>query len=163
MSYPPPLYDGTTGEVSATIRLSDAEPDVVYPNGNRVHYLVDRRVDRPPLRPLPLGVRRPPSGPDAHFHKTIAESFYILSGEVSIFDGNAVEHHPPGRLRARPTGWPARLPQRVGGRRRCCCTSRPAPRARATSRASPGVAAGETMTDQERDEFMRHHDNYWVD
>ena len=23
------------------------------------------------------------------------------------------------------------------------------------------VAAGETMTDQERDEFMRYHDNYW--
>ena len=25
------------------------------------------------------------------------------------------------------------------------------------------LAAGETMTDSERDEFMRHHDNYWAE
>ena len=39
MSYPPPLYDGDSGEISATIRPGSAEPDLVYPNGNRVAYL----------------------------------------------------------------------------------------------------------------------------
>jgi hypothetical protein len=39
MSYPPPIYDRDTGEVSAWLRPSDSEPDVVYPNGNRVRYL----------------------------------------------------------------------------------------------------------------------------
>lgn len=41
MSYPPPLYDGASGEVSATITRDGAEPDLVYPNGNRVTYLAE--------------------------------------------------------------------------------------------------------------------------
>jgi hypothetical protein len=28
-----------------------------------------------------------PSGPDAHFHRSISESFFILSGTVRIYDG----------------------------------------------------------------------------
>lgn len=39
MSYPPPIYDGDTGELTATIRTGDAEADLVYPNGNRVSIL----------------------------------------------------------------------------------------------------------------------------
>ena len=40
MSYPPPLYDGETGEVSATVRATGSGPELTYPNGNRVHYLL---------------------------------------------------------------------------------------------------------------------------
>ena len=39
MSYPPPLYDGDTGEVSAHVVRAGIEPAVVYPNGNKVFYL----------------------------------------------------------------------------------------------------------------------------
>jgi uncharacterized cupin superfamily protein len=28
-------------------------------------------------------------GADAHFHKTFSESFYVLSGTLSLFDGRA--------------------------------------------------------------------------
>ena len=29
----------------------------------------------------------PPSGPDPHFHRSISESFFVLSGTVRLFDG----------------------------------------------------------------------------
>ena len=49
-----------------------------------------------------MGERR--SGPDPHFHRTMSESFFVLSGQVRIFDGRTwVEcgasdfvHVPPG-------------------------------------------------------------------
>ena len=39
MSYPPPIYHGDSGEVSARVRRAGIEPAVVYPNGNKVFYL----------------------------------------------------------------------------------------------------------------------------
>jgi len=39
MSYPPPRYHGTAGEVSAIHRLEGQEPELSFPNGNKVHYL----------------------------------------------------------------------------------------------------------------------------
>jgi oxalate decarboxylase/phosphoglucose isomerase-like protein (cupin superfamily) len=45
-------------------------------------------------------------GPDAHFHRTMAESFYVILGTVKIFDGHEwldaqpgdFVHVPPGGL-----------------------------------------------------------------
>jgi hypothetical protein len=36
MSYPPAIYHGDSGEVSAHVVPADVEPAVVYPNGNKV-------------------------------------------------------------------------------------------------------------------------------
>jgi hypothetical protein len=30
----------------------------------------------------------PPSGPAPHFHRSITESFYVLSGTVGLYDGS---------------------------------------------------------------------------
>ena len=162
MSYPPPLYDGTAGEVSATIRLSSAAPDVVYPNGNRVHYLSSGDSTGRLFGLYRWEFAGPPSGPDSHFHKTVAESFYILSGEVSIFDGarwnvtraGDYAHVPPGGLHGfRNESGPASMLLHFA----------PGAPREAYFEGLARVAAGETMTEQERDEFMRYHDNYWVD
>ena len=39
MTYPPPLYHGDEGEISAHYRPDGTAPELVYPNGTRVHYL----------------------------------------------------------------------------------------------------------------------------
>ena len=57
MSYPPILYAGESGEVSAWLRPADTPPDVVYPNGNRVRYLA-RGSETEGLFGSPLGSRR---------------------------------------------------------------------------------------------------------
>lgn len=88
MSYPDPRYFGETGEVNATFRPVDTRPELVTPGGSRTHYLATHastggefglyRMDMAPNSP----------GPSTHFHKTISESFFILSGEVRLFDGD---------------------------------------------------------------------------
>jgi mannose-6-phosphate isomerase-like protein (cupin superfamily) len=87
MSYPQQRYTGEQGEVSARFRPVDTEPDIATASGNRTHYLATStstkgefglyRVDMAPQSP----------GPSTHFHKTISESFFILSGTVHLFDG----------------------------------------------------------------------------
>jgi hypothetical protein len=39
VTYPPSLYHGDDGEISATHRPGDAAPELVYPNGTRMHLL----------------------------------------------------------------------------------------------------------------------------
>ena len=161
MSYPPPLYTGDDGEVSAWVRRGDTEPDLVYPNGNRVHY-VARGASTGGL----FGLYRwefagPPSGPGAHFHRTISESFYVLDGVVSVFTGDTwvkarsgdFLHVPPGGLHGfRNEDGPATMLLHFAPG---------APREayfEGLARAG-GVAA---MSEDERAEFMARHDNVWV-
>ena len=89
MSYPPPIYDKDSGEVSAWLVSADSEPNVVYPNGNRVRYLAMGEATGGTYGMYHWEFAGPRSGPDAHFHKTLTESFYVLTGEVTIYDGTA--------------------------------------------------------------------------
>jgi mannose-6-phosphate isomerase-like protein (cupin superfamily) len=45
-----------------------------------------------------------PSGPDPHFHKTISESFYVLSGTVRLYDGTQWIDATPGDFLFVPEG-----------------------------------------------------------
>ncbi|MBW8484645.1 cupin domain-containing protein [Actinomadura parmotrematis] len=88
MTYPPPVYHGENGEISAVLRPSDQGPDLVYPgSGTRVHYLATGATTggRFGLYRWEMGPGR--SGPDPHFHRTMQESFYVLDGTVQIYDG----------------------------------------------------------------------------
>jgi mannose-6-phosphate isomerase-like protein (cupin superfamily) len=87
VTYPEPRYLGTSGEVSATYRPASKEPDLTYPNGNKVHYLATG-ASNGELFGLYRWVLGPePSGPGPHFHRSITESFYVLSGTIRIHDG----------------------------------------------------------------------------
>jgi quercetin dioxygenase-like cupin family protein len=86
VSYPDAVYHGETGEVNAVFRASVGEPDLKI-GQTEVRYLATGaathgqfglyRWDAPPRA----------GGPATHFHKTISESFFILSGKVRMFDG----------------------------------------------------------------------------
>jgi mannose-6-phosphate isomerase-like protein (cupin superfamily) len=86
MSYPTPRYLGKNGEISAAFRPASTEPELSSA-GQRIHHLATHastkgdfglyRVDMSPRSP----------GPSTHFHRTISESFFILSGAVQLFDG----------------------------------------------------------------------------
>lgn len=163
MSYPPPIYDRDTGEVSATIRGTDAEPEVVYPNGVRVHYL-STGASTDGLFGLYRWEFSPvASGPGPHFHKTMTESFYILSGEVRVFDGVAWTTARPGDYLHVPAGGYHGFRNESGAEASMLLHFAPGAPREAYFEGLARLAAGETMTDTERTEFMRHHDNYWVD
>ncbi len=43
-------------------------------------------------------------GPDPHFHRSISESFYVLSGTISLFDGSSWVDGTPGDFLYVPQG-----------------------------------------------------------
>ncbi|HEY6481419.1 MAG TPA: cupin domain-containing protein, partial [Streptosporangiaceae bacterium] len=89
MSYPPDRYRAETGEISALRRDAAAAPELANMPSSQTSYLAtgastDGQFG---LYRWDFGPRR--SGPDPHFHKAISESFFILSGTVSLYDGRA--------------------------------------------------------------------------
>ncbi|KQZ89952.1 cupin [Phycicoccus sp. Root563] len=163
MSYPPPLYDGETGEVSATVRATDSGPELTYPNGNRVHYLSTGASTGGLFGLYRWEFAPGGSGPGAHFHRTLTESFYILSGEVTIYDGTAWRVTRPGDYLHVPAGGLHGFRNESGAEASMLLHFAPGAPREAYFEGLARVAAGETMTEAERDEFMRHHDNHWVE
>jgi quercetin dioxygenase-like cupin family protein len=89
VTYPEPVYLAETGEASATYRPTSQEAELVYPNGTRCHYLATGKTTRGTfgLYRWEMGPEAP--GPGPHFHRTMNESFYVLSGHVHIYNGDA--------------------------------------------------------------------------
>ncbi len=106
MSYPPSLYASHEPEISATISKSDREPDLIRASGTEVHYLAtgDTTGGLFGLYRWSMGPSR--GGADPHFHRTVGESFYILTGTVRVYDGREwvdaevgdFVHVPPGGI-----------------------------------------------------------------
>lgn len=160
MSYPPSLYEGDGGEVSAWVTPGDREPDLVYPNGNRVQYVARGEATGGLFGLYRWSFAGPPSGPGPHFHRTMSESFYVLEGTVRIYDGRTwvparsgdFVHVPPGGLHGfRNEDGPAEMLLHFAPG---------APR----EPYFEGLAAGtEGWTREQYDAFMAEHDNHWVD
>ena len=133
MSYPPPLYDGA-GEASAWVRRTEEPAALTYRNGGTVDYLARGDATGGLFGLYRWNFSGPRSGPDAHFHKTISESFYVLTGTVKFYDGTVwVDGRPGDFVHVPPGGIPGSATSRAS-RRRCCCTSPRGPRASPTSR-----------------------------
>ena len=79
-SYPPDAYTGDTGEPSAWIRPSDTTPEITYRGGGTCEYLAtgDQTDGRFGLYRWTFGDAE--TGPDPHFHRSITEYFYVLTG-----------------------------------------------------------------------------------
>jgi mannose-6-phosphate isomerase-like protein (cupin superfamily) len=108
VTYPEVRYRGEGGEASATYRPAGHEPEVTYASGTTVHYLATGASTDGLFGLYRWEMGETPGGPEPHFHCTIAESFYVLSGTVRIYDGrdwtDAVAgdfvHVPPGGIHA---------------------------------------------------------------
>jgi len=94
--YPPDRYRGMTGEVSAHVRGTDADVEIEYRSGGTCEYLAtgDQTGTTFGLYRWTFGPGE--SGPDPHYHRAITESFYVLSGEVRLFDGTGWRTGRPG-------------------------------------------------------------------
>ncbi|MFJ4902750.1 cupin domain-containing protein [Streptomyces sp. NPDC088727] len=86
MRYPEPRYRGVEGEVNASFRPADTPPEVSSPGGS-TSYLATHESTGGEFG-LYKGVLGPNSaGAKTHFHRAMSESFYILSGELELFNG----------------------------------------------------------------------------
>ncbi len=155
--YPPDLYRGTTGEASAWLRPADRLPDTTSASGVTCEFLAtgDQTQGRFGLYRWTSG--REESGPEAHFHRSISEQFYVLSGEVDLYDGRTWHTATTGDFLYVSEGG-------VHG-------FRGADFASMLLMFAPGgpredyfqtLARGEAMSPEERAEFMLRHDTYWM-
>lgn len=163
MSYPDPRYLGIDGEASATFRPAAGAPDLVYPNGNTVHYLATAEATGG-LFGLYLWQMGPaPSGPGPHFHRTIAESFYVLSGTIRIYDGRGWIDTQPGDFVHVPPGGLHGFRNESGEAASMLLHFAPgAPREGYFEGLAEFARTGRP-SDDEMVEFYRLHDNIWAE
>lgn len=162
MSYPPPIYDGDSGEASAWVVPGDREPDLVHPNGNRVHYLARGAATGGLFGLYRWVFGGPPSGPSPHFHRTIAESFYVVDGIVRIYDGREWVRATAGDFVHVPPGGVHGFRNEDGPAEMLLHFAPGAPR-EPYFEGLARRAEGERWSTEEEDAFMREHDNIWVD
>ena len=104
MSYPEPVYLGDRGEATATYRSAMAEPDLHYKNGTRCSFLATGDATRGMFGLYLWEIPAAAGGPGPHFHRTIQESFFVVSGTIKIYDGREWRDTRPGDFVHVPEG-----------------------------------------------------------
>jgi mannose-6-phosphate isomerase-like protein (cupin superfamily) len=156
--YPEPRYTGDTGEISATMRNADASPDLES-FGISFHYLATKASTDGDFGLFRVDLAPAAGGPGPHFHKTMSESFFVLSGTMSLFDGRSWVDSTAGDFVYVPPGG-------VHGFRNEA--DQPASMLMLFTPGAPreayfeGLAGLAELTDEERRQFFIRHDNYNV-
>lgn len=164
-SYPVPKYTGDTGEITARVRRHDAPAELPSPKptGNTVHYLATTHTTGGEFGLYRWEFGPDASGPDAHFHKTISESFYILSGTVRLYDGRDWVDASTGDFLYVPEGGIHAFRNESGERASMLLLFTPgAPREDYFETLVDIAAKRRTLTPEERVEFYLRHDTYWL-
>ncbi|WP_219460633.1 cupin domain-containing protein [Nonomuraea rhizosphaerae] len=110
MSYPDPRYLDEAGQASATLRTADTAPDLrmyaptANPRGTDVHYLGTGATTGGAFGLYRWEMGPKPGGPSPHFHRTITESFYVLSGTMRLYNGKEWADGRPGDFLHVPEG-----------------------------------------------------------
>lgn len=160
MSYPDPTYFGDGGEHSASIRRDDEPHDLDYGSGNTVDYLATGKSTDGAF-----GLYRwsfTAGGPGPHFHRTITESFFILSGRVHIHDGTDWRETGPGDFAHVPPGGIHGFRNDSGEPASMLLLFTPGAPREEYFETLKRIGEGLVMTDEERDAFFLAHDNYWL-
>jgi mannose-6-phosphate isomerase-like protein (cupin superfamily) len=158
MSYPEARYLGDGGEASATVRLGSAAPELDR-KSSATSYLATGETTHGMFGLYRWDFKGPRSGPDPHFHRSISESFYVLSGSVQLYDGKRWVEGTPGDFLYVPEGGLHAFRNESGEPASMLILFAPgAPREDYFERV--GQAA--QMSEEERTEFYLRHDTFWV-
>jgi len=158
MSYPPPRYHGDSGETSARFRPAGHEPELLMSAGS-ASYLATGASTNGQFGLYRWDMDGPRSGPDPHFHRSISESFFILSGTVRLYDGSRWVDGRPGDFLFVPEGGVHGFRNESGEPASMLLLFAPgAPR----EGYFEGLADLAQRSDVEREEFMVYHDTFWV-
>jgi mannose-6-phosphate isomerase-like protein (cupin superfamily) len=158
MSYPEPLYLGGGGEFSAVLRKA-GQPAELPMTVASASYLATGASTHGQFGLYRWDFAGPPSGPAAHFHRAISESFYILSGTVRLFDGKRWADASAGDFLYVPEGGVHAFRNESGAPASMLILFAPgAPR----EGYFEGLARLGELSDAERAEFMLCHDTFWL-
>lgn len=169
MSYPDPRYLGETGKINALFRPASTPADFVSPpvattganvaQGTAYHYLstTDSTDGEYGLYKVDMGPEF--AGPSTHFHRSMSESFFILSGTMRLYDGRRWIDATAGDYLYVPVGGLHAFRNESG---------RPASMLMLFAPGAPReeyfehVAELAGRSDEERAEFFLRHDSFFV-
>jgi mannose-6-phosphate isomerase-like protein (cupin superfamily) len=158
LPYPPDRYHGDGGEASATVRLGSQEPELDG-RTSRTSYLATGDTTHGRYGLYRWDFKGPPSGPDPHFHRSISESFFVLSGTVRLYDGRRWVDGRPGDFLYVPEGGIHGFRNESGDPASMLILFAPgAPREDYFER----VATTGQMSEADRTEFYLRHDTFWT-
>jgi len=157
--YQPVRYDGALGDVGAcSLRQHDAPREIQRPNVT-VQYLATGESTDGQYGLYRWEMGPAPAGPDPHFHRTLTEAFYVLTGSVRLFDGRHWTEGVPGDFLHVPFGGVHAFRNESGQPASMLILFTPgAPREDYFERV--GTVA--RMSPQEREAFFLTHDTFWV-
>ena len=159
MSYPPPRYQGEGGEISATYRPDATAPDFSYANGTTVHYLATGASTNGQFGLYRWEMGPNPGGPDPHFHRSISESFYVLTGTVAIFNGTEWLDTEPGDWVHVPEGGVHAFKNNSGVPASMLLHFAPGAPREGYFEGLPDLGS---MSDEEQAAFFLEHDTFWL-
>jgi mannose-6-phosphate isomerase-like protein (cupin superfamily) len=158
LPYPDPVHDGE-GEPTGRYRPAATPPDLQNPSGTRVHYLATGAGTGGQLGLYRWEMGPGRGGPDPHFHRSITESFYVLSGTIRLYDGTGWVDGRPGDFLYVPQGGVHAFRNESGEPATMLILFTPgAPREDYFER----VGTATDMPEADREEFFRRHDTFWV-
>jgi mannose-6-phosphate isomerase-like protein (cupin superfamily) len=162
MSYPPARYIGDEGEVSARFRPDGHPRELNNAAGGGAHYLATGESTGGlfGLYRWEMGPGR--GGPGPHFHKTISESFYVLSGMVALYDGEKWVGGHPGDFLYVPEGGIHGFRNESGESASMLLLFAPGAPREDYFETLADAARREAMDDAQRAAFMLRHDTFWV-
>jgi quercetin dioxygenase-like cupin family protein len=157
--YPEARYLGENGEVSAVFRPAARPPAIQRDDGTAFHYLATRQSTDGEF-----GLYRVDMGPNApgaanHFHRTISESFFVLSGSVRLFDGEQWRDGKPGDFIYIPPGGLHAFKNESDSPASMLLLFAPGADREGYFEGLSGLAR---MSREEREAFFRLHDNLFV-
>ena len=162
MSYSEVRYQGDKGEVSAKYRPAGQTSDLTIGSGTAVRYLATGastqgrfglyRWDADPRTP----------GPRTHFHRTMSESFFILSGTVRLFNGERWIDARAGDYLYVPEGGVHAFQNESDEPASMLLLFAPGAPREAYFEALAEKAAGRQFSDEEWKLFCVQHDNYFI-
>ena len=158
MSYPAPLYLGDGGELSAVLRTAGQAPELPM-TGASASYLATGATTHGQFGLYRWDFQGPVSGPGPHFHRSISESFYVLSGTVRLFDGKQWADGNPGDFLYVPEGGVHGFRNDSGEPASMLILFAPgAPR----EGYFEGLAGLGELSESEFEAFMVRHDTFWL-
>lgn len=162
MSYPDPRYLGDTGDVSAWFRPAGAPADLDRGNG-AAHYLATtaQTDGRFGLYRWDMGPEA--QGPGPHFHRTMSESFFVLSGTVRLYDGTRWIDAAPGDFAFVPEGGLHGFRNESGAEASMLILFAPGAPREAYFEGLVEISVGRWKpSHEEMQAFLEEHDNYYV-
>jgi mannose-6-phosphate isomerase-like protein (cupin superfamily) len=161
--YPDPAYHGERGEASATLRRHDAPPEVEYATGGTASYLATRLSTNGQYGLYRWDMSATPSGPSPHFHRTISEAFFVLSGAVRLHDGRQWVEAGPNDFLFVPEGGIHGFRNESGAPASMLILFAPGADREDYFETLARVGKGMEMSPDERAAFMLRHDTFWLD